>query len=454
MDTFERYLDAERRLNQGLIRLDRSLALEHGYGPSPERRLDAMRDLLASLGNPHRGVPAVHVVGTSGKGSVAASVAGILAATGLRVGLHVSPYLQAMTEKIWIDGRFVSGAELVALADAVVPAARRFLEDDAPASVHGMAATAMAFLAFRRAGVEAAVIEAGCGARYDLTALADARVAVVTNVGADHLDVLGPGIEQVAWHKAGAARRDRPLVVGATGIALEVVRREAESAGARVVELPPEGDALAHNAALAARTAAVFGAEVGVAIGGAAFSAGSTGVRLACRSEVVQEAPRVILDGAHNADKIAVAVAAALARATPGPRVAVVGLLASKACAEALRPLAGRFDAIWVTEPRVFGKRALSAADARALLGSIGIAATAVADPVAALDAAIARAGDDGTVVVLGSFYLVGELRERWYAKRDVVLERTSWPAGNAADQPPLDLEKKSRSVSTSRGSS
>jgi dihydrofolate synthase/folylpolyglutamate synthase len=427
MDAYATYLNAEQRINEGLIRLDRSLGGNAGYGPRPEERMRAMRDFLGRLGDPQRGVPAVHVVGTSGKGSVAAAIAGILSAAGLRVGLHVSPYLQAMTEKIWIAGRFVSAEELGELADAVLPIARAFLASDAPASVHGMASAAMAFEAFRRAGVDAAVVEAGCGARYDLTAFADARVAVVTNVGADHLDVLGPGVEQVAWHKAGAARRGMPIVVGATGPALEVVRREASGVGAAIVELPPEGDALAHNATLAARAAALFGERIGRTVEARHVAEGRSRVRLACRTETVQEAPLVILDGAHNADKMSVAVDAALARSTPGRKVAVVGLLASKASAEVVRPLAGRFDEIWVTEPRVHGKRPLGAKDAADLLASAGIPASAAADPNEALDAAMCGAGRDGTVVVLGSFYLVGALRERWHAKRDVVLQRTSW---------------------------
>jgi dihydrofolate synthase/folylpolyglutamate synthase len=436
MDAYATYLNAERRINEGLIRLDRSLRQVGGYGPRPEERMDAMRGLLRRLGDPQRGVPAVHVVGTSGKGSVAAAIAGILSAAGLRVGLHVSPYLQAMTEKIWIEGRFVSAEELAGLADAVLPIANQLLEADVPASVHGMASTAMAFEAFRRARVDAVVAEAGCGARYDMTSLVDTEVAVVTNVGADHLDVLGPGLEQVAWHKAGAARHGKPIVVGATGVALDVVRREAASVGATLVELPPSGGAPSHNAALAARAASLFGERLGLEIGAKAVADGRGRVRLACRTEVVQEGPRVILDGAHNADKVAVAIDAALALASPGPRIAIVGLLAAKTSADVIRPLAGRFDAIWVTEPRVYGKRPLAVAEAADLLASVGVTALAAADPGDALDAAMASAGRAGTVVVVGSFYLVGELRERWYAKRDVVLQRTSWPR-RAADQAP-----------------
>lgn len=428
MGAWETYLDVERRVNEGLIRLDRTRAPVQGYGPRPEARIEAMRRFLGRLRDPQGGIPAVHVVGTSGKGSVAAATARILSAAGLRVGLHVSPYLQSMTEKIEVDGRFVSVEELAGAAEAVLPRAEPLLLDDAPASVHGMASVAIAFEALRRARVDVAVVEAGCGGRFDLTALADARVVVLTNVGADHLDVLGPGLEDVAWHKAGAARRGRPLLSGAIGPASRVVRAEAEASGALLVEIPPGGEARGHNAALAARAARLMGAELGREVDDDHVARGLAARGLAGRTEIVQERPRVILDGAHNADKIAVAVEAALAGAAPGPRIAVLGLLASKATGALVRPLSGRFDAAIATEPRTWGKRALPAAETAALLSSAGVPAEAIPRPEAALDAAIGRAGDEGTVVVLGSFYLVGQLRERWHAKREVVLRRSSWP--------------------------
>jgi dihydrofolate synthase / folylpolyglutamate synthase len=429
MDAYETYLEAERRINEGLIRVGRSLEARQGYGPHPEGRLESMRALLAKLGNPQDAFPAVHVVGTSGKGTVCAAIAAILSEAGLRVGLHVSPYLQAMTEKIQIAGRFVAAEELAAIAASVLPLAEPLVREDAPASVHGMASVAIAFEAFRRARVDVAIVEAGCGARYDLTSAAGTEVAVLTNVGADHLDVLGPTLAEVAWHKAGVARAGKPLVTGATGPALEIVRREAAAAGAHLVELPRTGSARDHNVALAARAARSLCAALGHGIDDGAVARGLERRGLAGRTEIVQDAPRVILDGAHNADKIAVAIDAAIARATDGRRIAVLGLLAAKAAPQLVRPLAGRFDAVIATEPHAYAKRALPARETAALLRAVGVDASVEPDPRAALDAALSLAGRDGTVVVLGSFYLIGALRERWYAKRDVVLQRTSWPA-------------------------
>ncbi|MDD5308345.1 MAG: hypothetical protein PHU25_13575, partial [Deltaproteobacteria bacterium] len=175
--TFEQYLCAEKHLNEGLIRLDLSLLSVDGCLFDPAARMPVMERFLTECGTPQRGIPAVHVAGTSGKGSVAAGVAGILAEAGLRTGLHVSPYVQAATEKVWIDGRFLASDAFADLVDWVAPLAASKLDPATPASIHGMASVALAFEAFRRARVEVMVIEVGCGGRYDLTSFIDTSVA-------------------------------------------------------------------------------------------------------------------------------------------------------------------------------------------------------------------------------------------------------------------------------------
>ncbi|MFO8070732.1 MAG: Mur ligase family protein [Polyangia bacterium] len=264
MTPYDTYLRAERRINEGLIRLGLSLARPEGYVRDPEARMAAMRDFLDACGNPQRNLPALHVAGTSGKGSVCAAAASILRESGLSVGLHVSPYLQSATEKIWIDGLFVDALAFDELVEWVLPVARPRLRPETPASIHGMASVAVALEAFRRAEVDCIVFEAGCGARWDLTSLVETEVAVITNVGLDHVVSLGPGIERIAWHKAGAARAGRPLVCGATsGPAAEVIRDEARRVGAEMVEVPPRGDAGDHNRRLAVRAAEELAGRLG-----------------------------------------------------------------------------------------------------------------------------------------------------------------------------------------------
>ena len=136
----------------------------------------------------------------------------------------------------------------------------------------------------------------------------------------------------------------------------------------------------------------------------------------------------MVLDGAHNAAKLEVAIDSALALAGDGARVAVIGFLGTKASPELVRPLAGRFDRAVATEPRVYGKTPCPADGTADLLRGAGLPVAVEPDPHAALEAGISAAGRDGLVLATGSFYLVGDLRERWYGKRRVVQARTSWP--------------------------
>ncbi len=427
--SYARYLKAEQQINEGLIRVGMSLLREQTGPKDPMKRMAEMRRFLAECGDPQVGIPAVHVAGTSGKGSVSAAIAGILTEAGLKVGLHVSPYLQSATEKIWIADRLVSSDEFADLVEWVMPIAAPRVHPDTPASIHGMASVAIALEGFRRANVDVMVFEAGCGGRFDLTSFIDTKVAVITNIGLDHVISLGPGLTQIAWHKAGVARRGAPLITGAAGETLGPIRAEAEKVDAPLVEVPSPGTAREHNRALAEEAACQVARTLGIALDESVIARGVHRVCLAGRSEVMTDAgPRVVLDGAHNAEKLAVAVGMALADAGPGPRVCLVGFLGTKAKPELVRPLAGEFDHIVATQPQVYAKTSSPAEETAGLFTNAGIDVSVEPDMNAALDAAMERATTCGTVLATGSFYLVGDLRERWFKKEDVVVSRTSWP--------------------------
>ena len=428
--SYEKYLKAEHTINEGLIRVGISKERERTGPKDPNARMVEMRNFLEALDNPQRGIPAVHVAGTSGKGSVSAHVAGLLTETGLKVGLHISPYLQSATEKIWIQGQFASADEFASLIDWVEPEARRRLHPDTPASIHGMASVAIAYEAFRRAEVDVMVYEAGCGARFDLTSFVDTKVAVITNVGLDHVLSLGPEIEQIAWHKAGVARPSVPLISGATESAGAVVRDEAARIGALLEEIPPGANPMDHNRAIAIRAAQRMMQYFGKTLDKSAIEMGLERVRLAGRSEVIEDGKRVIvLDGAHNGPKISVAISAAAERFRGGPRIAVVGFLGAKASPQLLQPFAGRFDQVVVTEPRVYAKTPMAAPESAEMFRQIGFDPIVEPDADRALERAVELTEDGGNLLVTGSFYLIGELRDRWYPKKDVVLGRSSWPS-------------------------
>ncbi|MGA7990203.1 MAG: Mur ligase family protein, partial [Thermoanaerobaculia bacterium] len=194
--------------------------------------------LLASLGNPQSSFQSILIGGTNGKGSTAASISAILAAAGVPCGLYTSPHLVSVTERVRLQDRDISHAALddaLALVAAVAPPGER-------SPTYFEALTVAAFELFRRARVRVAVVEVGIGGRLDATNVLSPGVSVVTNVTADHLDVLGPALEDVAREKAGIFRKGQPALVGADGTAegpRAVLHVEARRAGARLVEIAP-----------------------------------------------------------------------------------------------------------------------------------------------------------------------------------------------------------------------
>ncbi|MBN2526158.1 MAG: hypothetical protein JXR76_07180 [Deltaproteobacteria bacterium] len=430
MNDFLQYKEAEFKINEGLIRMDISSARPEGYVKNPNSRMETMRQFLAACGDPQKSIPAIHVTGTSGKGSVCAAIAGILQSWGLKVGLHISPYLQSATEKIWIDGQYISGKEFGKLVDWIMPLALPYRNPETPASIHGMASVAIALEAFRRDRVDVMVFEAGCGGRFDLTSFIDTEVAVITNVGLDHTVSLGPNIEDIAWHKAGIIRKGIQVVTGTTGVALDVIKREAEMLNAPVEIIPNTDGPRKHNFHLAKKAANAFGRRHQIPITDKISMDGIHSVKLPGRFEKIADKATVFLDGAHNADKLTAAVNHVLddESSQNGPRIAVVGILGTKADAATLAPLSAKFDQIIVTEPNVYGKKAFPASQTAVFLSDETPEPIICPNPHEAVDLALNLA-IGGTVLICGSFYLCGDVRSRWFSKEEVVCQRTSWPA-------------------------
>lgn len=440
--------------------IDHQLVRERPRRRDPEGKVAAARAFYRALGDPQRAFPAIQVAGTSGKGSVTALLAHALRAAGLRVGRHVSPWLQAHTERTWIDGRFLDPLELLRHADALRPLVEPLAaEPDGPASVHLLAALGVTWRAFAEAGLDLAVIETSCGGRFDLVRELDLRLAVICELGLDHEDQLGPGLERIAWHKAGIMRPGRPCVA-IRGPGAEVLAREAAAIGAELVWADPEAltrelrhdeRGLALTLSLPhlgevplrlpgaglyqARNAALAGlaldrlARDGWPVVARDLQTGFGEPLLAGRFERLPAAPQVLLDGAHNPQKLAALAAALAARPARGPLVVVAGSTGERdpaAIAAALAPHAAQLVA---TAPeRLFGKPVLPPERLAAAARSSGLAVSVESSLSVALEQALERAGPAGTVLVTGSLYLVGEARGRWVPPDEVVLQGTSWP--------------------------
>ena len=189
--------------------------------------IDRMRRLAAALGHPERSYPVIHVAGTNGKGSVAAMLESSLRASGRRTGLYTSPHLVKLGERVQVDRRLLTEAEIVAYANELMPVAQTaaaFTADEHATFFEFM--TAMAFLQFQRKHVDAAIIEVGLGGRLDATNVVEPEVTVITSIGLDHIAELGGTIGLIAREKAGIIKPGRPVVMGRLPPAAEQVVRE------------------------------------------------------------------------------------------------------------------------------------------------------------------------------------------------------------------------------------
>jgi dihydrofolate synthase/folylpolyglutamate synthase len=372
--------------------------------------LDRMREALARLGDPQDALRAVHVAGTNGKGSTSAMVESIARAAGLSTGLYTSPHLCRFAERIRIDGESIDDLRFEAALATVLDGAGvelTFFET----------LTAAAFVAFRDARVDLAVIEVGLGGRLDATNTMRAPLAcAITSIDLDHTEWLGATRDLVAREKAGVARAGVPLIVGALGDeALAAVRDVAGAIGAPVFavggaasasNVALEGPHQRHNAALASAVAGSLASHPGFERMASSIDRGLASASWPGRFErVARGHATVILDCAHNPEG-ARALAAALedAAVAPDTTTLLFGALVDKAYVEMLEVLAPRAARRLYTSPK---GRAPAPFDALVAVAPGEV----VAEPLAALERAIALTEPGGAVVVAGSSYLVGELR-------------------------------------------
>jgi dihydrofolate synthase/folylpolyglutamate synthase len=196
--------------------------------------LERTEALLHGVGSPHRAYRVLHVGGTNGKGSVAATLAAVLEETGKRVGLYTSPHLCTFRERIQAAGHPLSEEQILAAARRLWPTIQE------SGATFFEATTAIAFLALAEAGVDWAVVEVGLGGRLDATNVVMPEVAVLTNVALDHTELLGTELSSIAMEKAGIIKSGRPVVTGETNAAvLEVFGKRARELGAPLHRLDP-----------------------------------------------------------------------------------------------------------------------------------------------------------------------------------------------------------------------
>jgi dihydrofolate synthase / folylpolyglutamate synthase len=383
--------------------------------------LERMRRLMTALDSPQEHFSSIHVVGSNGKSSTARMISALLERAGARTGTYTSPHLVSWSERVEVGGSVVSDERFAAAigraADAAAKVDRTLEPGDRVTQFEAL--TAAAYWELARAGVEVAVVEAGLGGRYDATSVIHSDVQVLTNVSLEHTRWLGPTERHIAEEKLAIVPDGGTIVAGPLGPeAFGVAERVAAQRGARLlmlgrdfdvlegVPLRPRGAFQRENFSVAvAATEAYAGGLDATAVRAAAESVVTPG-----RVEVVGETPLTILDGAHNPAGMGALLPALEALiGERRPLVAVLSVLDDKDAAGMLAALAPRCAGAVFT--RSSNPNALPPAVLESLWRQVrGAEAEIVADPVAALERARARAGDGGAVLATGSIYLLSDL--------------------------------------------
>jgi len=300
--------------------------------------LRRMEELLSYLGNPQDKFKSIHIAGTSGKGSTSYLISKIMRETGLKVGLHTSPHLQTMRERIQVNGQIIGEAEFVKLIEEIKPAIKKVESGIYGKSSFYEVLLAASFYYFAKNKVELAVIETGLGGRIDGTNVLKSTVAVITNVGLDHTEVLGKTKELILKDKMHIIKSSCKFAL--TGITqkkyLRIFNNHCQTVGVplcsldldfklenqvfekdfssfdftidtkkiKEIKLSMSGVYPANNACLAIASCLKYAKVTNSVIKKdqikkALFSSFFPG-----RMEVISKKPLIILDGAHNEDKM------------------------------------------------------------------------------------------------------------------------------------------------------
>ncbi|MBS0321229.1 MAG: bifunctional tetrahydrofolate synthase/dihydrofolate synthase [Proteobacteria bacterium] len=375
--------------------------------------------------------PLVTVAGTNGKGSTCALLEAMLRAAGYRTGLYTSPHITRYNERVRIDGVDADDDVLVA-GFAAVEAAR----GDTPLTYFEYG-TLAALWAFAQSPPDALILEVGLGGRLDAVNILDADVAVLTSVGIDHVDYLGPTRESIGFEKAGIFRPGRPAVIGEPDIPATVLAH-ANAIGAVTYRVGHEfryvdegtqwryegpggarfglpvpalrGAFQLGNAAVALTVLDLMRPRLVVTAG--AIRTGLVSVDWPMRMQVLPGRPTIVLDAAHN-PHAAMALASALGTMGYHPQTfAVFAALADKDVDGIARAMAPRIDRWFVGA--LAGPRADPVRAQAARLRAAGIDGNVIAtapDVAAALAGARALATEADRIVIFGSFLTLAAAR-------------------------------------------
>lgn len=401
-------------------------------------RLERSERLLKLLGDPQKDYRIIHIAGTKGKGSVAAMIASVLKAAGLKVGLYTSPHLVSFTERIRLNGRPITEEDLCDIVSCAEPYMEELRADGLS---FFEAYTACAFSYFSEEDADVAVLETGMGGRLDATNAADAGISVITPISMEHTRVLGHTLQDIAREKAGiikkgsitisAAQKDDALkeiieACGRNNAPLRLVGRDiliseggfdrdsqAFSVRTEFMNYPSltlklRGRHQLVNAATAVGAVEAF-RVYGHAVSQDSVREGLLNTEWPGRLEVLNEDPLVVADGAQNPASAGALVEAVKRHFSFRRLILILGISKDKDIEKVSRRLLEITDSVVLT--RAQNPRAADPEIIKKYIRDIPCEVTSSSEY--ALRSAYSSAGKEDLILITGSLYLVGEVRRK-----------------------------------------
>ncbi|MCD4831618.1 MAG: bifunctional folylpolyglutamate synthase/dihydrofolate synthase [Anaerohalosphaeraceae bacterium] len=406
--------------------------------------LERMEKLLAALGNPQKKIVSAHIAGTKGKGSTATMLSRMLEANDYNVGLYTSPHVTDLHERIAINGKNITNADLLGLINRIYKPVEKMAKTDAPTFFEIF--TAMAFLHFADKKVDIAVIETGLGGRLDSTNVIEPAVVGITSISLDHQNLLGKTIDRIAKEKAGIFKKGIPAVtVQQDPIAMRVLKEHAAKTRNTLcvtgkdidfscrfessreygphnkvcvttptskfehLRVPLPGEHQAINCGLAIAMLDKLKAS-GYEIDDEKAAKGLQNVAMPGRMEMISDDPRILIDTAHNAASIKALVQAIGQHVPYDSMIMIFGCGSDKDVQGMLEQLQYGADKVIFTRsnsPKAVHPQDLADMYTE-ICGKMYQTAMNVREAVAIASNALAR---EDLICITGSFYLIGQAK-------------------------------------------
>lgn len=419
--------------------------------------LERIEALMENFGYPHRQLKFVHIAGTNGKGSTCAFLTRALLRNGYDVGTFTSPYITKFTNRFQYNGADIPEETLLELSNRLRPVVDKLAETEMGSPTMFEVSTALAILYYAEVCFPDVVIwETGLGGRMDVTNVVHPVLSIITNVGHDHMDILGDTLEKIAAEKAGIIKSGVPVVTSVSQPeALEVIKRTARerqsscyTAGEQFsyekteigenrqslhfkgpfrefdLSLSLRGEYQLENAAGAFMALEVLRQYMAFQLEDDKTAAGFEETFWAGRMELVRQEPRILMDGAHNPEGAAALAQSLQSGWNYGRLVLMMGMLSTKSHEDYFKSILPIVDELILTEPDFRKKMDASALaeiaeGLRADYAKPDLRIVVQPDWKAALEQFEASIGPEDLGVVSGTLYLISDVRAQLLHQAD-----------------------------------